>query len=909
MSHHPRSARLAAVAASLALVITGLAASPAAADDGPVEAGITVPKVENLAADFISGVDVSSAIALEESGVVFRDAAGQPADLFDVLADAGVTDVRVRVWNDPFDAAGNGYGGGDNDVAHAVQIGKRATDAGLGVLVDFHYSDFWADPAKQKAPKAWAAETLAEKAVAVNDFTTDALEELKIAGVDVQMVQVGNETNNAVAGVSGWDGMAQIFSAGSAAVRAVFPSALVAVHFTNPESSGRYAGYAANLASRGVDYDVFASSYYPYWHGTVTNLTSVLKNVADTYGKKVMVAETSWAYTLEDGDGHGNVIDLPSEATQYPVSVQGQADAVRDVIQAVANVGTAGIGVFYWEPAWLPVGPPSALDANKALWEAHGSGWASSYAGEYDPDDAGQWYGGSAWDNQALFAHDGTPLESLHVFAYARTGAVAPREVTAVAPVNLTVAEGDALALPATVTVSYNDRSSETQPVTWSDAAKWIDGPGTYSIAGVTASGLAATATLMVAQKNLLRSPGFEGDSSAWTKTGGGLTIGAWDDPRTGERSAHFWAANAYSFTLSQRVDAVPAGSYVVRGALQGDGEDAASSVRLIVSSASGEAFVPFSMDGWRNWSAPTSAPIDVPAGGSVTVTVTATLSGGAWGTIDDIELVRATPTGVDTSALAAALADAEAIETSGHTPATAAALQAAIERAHIVLSADAPSRTAVDAATTALAGAVDGLLVLDTAARAPGRGILSHDNGWDTGLKDGAYTVRMNLWWGENATKLRLFENGERIATVALGYGGVGAQSAEIPVTGKKNGVYVYTGELVNSKGTTALQPVTVTVTDASPGKPVLSHDDKDGDGTYTLTADLWWGTNATSYRFYEGATLIGEGALVAATPGAQRATLSVTGATRGTHTYRVVFANDAGAATSKDLAVTVRG
>ncbi|MFE5407900.1 glycosyl hydrolase 53 family protein [Microbacterium sp. NPDC056569] len=908
MSHHPRPARLAAVAASLALVTTALAAAPAAAADGPADAGITVPKVENLPADFLSGVDVSSAIALEESGVVFRDAAGQPADLFDVLSDAGITDVRVRVWNDPFDTAGNGYGGGDNDVAHAVEIGKRATDAGLGVLVDFHYSDFWADPAKQQAPKAWASMTVAQKAVAVKDFTTDALQELETAGVDVRTVQVGNETNNAVAGVSGWDGMAQIFSAGSAAVRAVFPDALVAVHFTNPETSGRYAGYAANLASRSVDYDVFASSYYPFWHGTLSNLTSVLKNVADTHGKKVMVAETSWAYTLEDGDGHGNVIDLPSEATQYPVSVQGQATAVRDVIQAVANVGPAGIGVFYWEPAWLPVGPPSALDANKALWEAHGSGWASSFAGEYDPHDAGQWYGGSAWDNQALFAHDGTPLESLNVFAYARTGAVAPREVTGVAPVHLTVAEGDAVTLPATVTVSYNDGSSEVQEVTWSDAAEWIDGPGTYSIAGVTSSGLAAAATVVVAQRNLLRSPGFEGDNSPWTKTGAALTVGAWDDPHSGERSAHFWAAGSYSFTLSQRVEGVPAGSYVARAALQGDGEDAASSVRLSVSSGSAEASVPFSMDGWRNWSMPATAPIDVAAGGSVTVTVTATLAGGAWGTIDDLELVRAAPTGVDTSALAADLAAAEQIDRSAYTPTTATALQTAIERAHIVLSADAPSRTAVDGATAALTDAADGLVVVDAASREPGRGVLSHDNGWDTGLQDGAYTVRMNLWWGENGTKLRVFENGERIATVPLGYGGVAAQSAEIPVTGRKNGVYVYTGELVNSQGTTALQPVTVTVTDANPGKPVLSHDNKDGDGTYTLTADLWWGTNATTYRFYEGEILVGEGALVAATPGAQRATLAVTGAARGTRTYRVEFANDAGATSSKDLAVAVR-
>jgi len=483
----PLPVKLISSVALAALFTVGLVAPTAAAD--PVEAGIVVAKVENLPADFINGMDVSSAIALEESGVVFRDAAGNPADLFDVLADAGVTDVRVRVWNNPFDANGNGYGGGDNDVAHAVQIGQRATAAGLRLLVDFHYSDFWADPAKQHVPKAWEGLSVADKAVAVRAFTVDALQQLSAAGVDVRMVQVGNETNNGVAGVTGWADMSQIFSAGSSAVREVFPDALVAVHFTNPETTGRYAGYAANLASYGVDYDVFASSYYPFWHGTLANLTSVLSQVATTYGKKVMVAETSWAYTLDDGDGHGNVIDLPSEATQYPVSVQGQATAVRDVIQAVANVGSAGIGVFYWEPAWLPVGPPSALEANKLLWEAHGSGWASSYAGEYDPDDAGQWYGGSAWDNQAMFDHNGYPLESLNVFSYARTGAVAPREVTSVETVSLALSEGQAVSLPASVNVSYNDGSVEAEAVTWSPAASWIDGVGSYSVTGVTASG------------------------------------------------------------------------------------------------------------------------------------------------------------------------------------------------------------------------------------------------------------------------------------------------------------------------------------------------------------------------------------------------------------------------------------
>src|SRR6187549_155946 len=138
---------LGAVTALLLSVVAPGPAAMAAEEAGPVEARIVVHKVENLPADFINGVDVSSVIALEESGVVFRDTAGEPADLFDVLADAGITDVRVRVWNDPFDAQGRGYGGGNVDVDRAVEIGKRATDAGLRVLVDFHYSDFWADPA------------------------------------------------------------------------------------------------------------------------------------------------------------------------------------------------------------------------------------------------------------------------------------------------------------------------------------------------------------------------------------------------------------------------------------------------------------------------------------------------------------------------------------------------------------------------------------------------------------------------------------------------------------------------------------------------------------------------------------------------------------------------------------------
>ncbi|PPF48741.1 arabinogalactan endo-1,4-beta-galactosidase [Rathayibacter sp. AY1G1] len=422
------------ITAVIACLTVGTVAPAPVAPAASTSVPVVVSRVDGMSTGFLSGVDVSSVLSLEESGVVFRERSGSPADLFAVLADAGVTAVRVRVWNDPFDDRGRGYGGGNVDVGRAVEVGRRATAAGLGVLVDFHYSDFWADPGRQLAPKSWAGSTPEATAAAVRGFTVSALRRFEDAGVDVRVVQVGNETNTGMAGYSrdatSMDAsLAALFAAGASAVREVLPHALVALHFTNPESVGRYSAIAAGLHRFGVDYDVFASSYYPYWHGSTANLTEVLAQVSRTYGKKVMVAETSWPYTLTDGDGHPNVIATAPSSSRYPISVQGQATALRDVVAAVRDVGSTGIGVFYWEPAWLPVGPPSALAANRSLWERFGAGWATSRAAGYDPVHVGGSHGGSAWDNQALFAADGRPLESLRTFEYLR-GTRGSREVS-----------------------------------------------------------------------------------------------------------------------------------------------------------------------------------------------------------------------------------------------------------------------------------------------------------------------------------------------------------------------------------------------------------------------------------------------------------------------------------------------
>ncbi len=386
-----------------------------------------VKKVENIPKDFIFGMDASCVPSLEKSGVKYFDYNGNEKDVYEILSQNGINYIRVRIWNDPFDSDGNGYGGGNCNLQNAVEVGKRSTKYGMKLLVNFHYSDFWADPSKQFVPKAWVNMTIDEKADALYEYTKSCLEELKNQGVDIGMVQIGNETNGSMCGESsleadGWKNITTLMSMGSKAVREVCPNALVAVHFTNPEITSSYETYGKNLEYYGVDYDVFASSYYPYWHGTLKNLSKVLSDIATKYGKKVMVAETSYAFSIEDTDFYRNTVGDGGELVKnYPLTIQGQADSVRDVIDTVVNETVNGIGVFYWEGTWIGVGGKSYKE-NLSLWEKNGSGWASSYAALYDPDDAGKWYGGCSVENQAFFDKNGKVLESLKVFELVKRG-------------------------------------------------------------------------------------------------------------------------------------------------------------------------------------------------------------------------------------------------------------------------------------------------------------------------------------------------------------------------------------------------------------------------------------------------------------------------------------------------------
>ena len=613
-----------------------------------------VKKVENLPDDFIMGMDASCVPALEKSGVKYYDFDGTEKDVYEILSDNGINYIRVRIWNDPFDASGNGYGGGNCDIENAIEIGKRATQHGMKLLVNFHYSDFWADPGKQMVPKAWKGMSMEEKTQALYEYTADCLKQLKKAGVDVGMVQIGNETNGALCGESssalgGWKKIMELISAGSKAVREVFPNALVAVHFANPENAESYASYGKNLEYYGVDYDVFASSYYPYWHGSLENLAQVLNNIATKYNKKVMVAETSYAYTPEDTDFYGNTIGEGANVVKdYPLTLQGQANLVRDVIDTVANKTANGIGVFYWEGTWISVGTNS-WEENSAKWERDGSGWASSYAAEYDPKDAGQWYGGCAVENQAFFDAQGNVLESLKVFGLVRDGNVVENKADAIEDVNLICDLNGEVVLPEMVNAVMLDNSKQAIPVQWEPVdveAMKAGGVAKYTIKG-TAGGMEATCYISMVEFNYLTNWSFEEGETGWTAT----ALKSFDqlyvedkvtDSITGTKHFHFWGAgeNCVEFTLEQEVKNLKSGTYRYEISIMGGDGGATEIYAYVKINGQIVATADTTISVYGEWHTAIIENIDYQEGDSIVVGIYVKCAGpNAWGKIDDVLL------------------------------------------------------------------------------------------------------------------------------------------------------------------------------------------------------------------------------------------------------------------------------
>ena len=617
----------------------------------PEESTIFVEPVDGISDDFYRGMDASAVLALENSGVKYYNFDGEKQDVFMTLAQAGVNYIRLRVWNDPYDENGNGYGGGNNDVATAIALGQRATKYGMKVCIDFHYSDFWADPKKQFVPKAWEGMDIEEKSDALYNFTLESLTQLLDAGVDVGMVQIGNEINNGMSGETDVANIRKLLTAGSKAVREAAANSgkeiLVAIHYTNIDDMKKLDTLLTGLQVKEIDYDIVGLSFYPYWHGTMDDLKNAITHIRNTYGKKVYVAENAYCYTAEDGDGSANSVEGTDDLAEgYSASVQGQANEVRDVCAAASEAGAEG--VFYWEGTWIPVGPADA--DNSDLWEKYGSGWASSYASGYDPKDAGQYYGGCSWDNQAMFDFTGHPLASLNVFKYLKYGATAPLAVDSIPEVTVACNIGTDPELPDTVSVIYNDRSEAQVPVIWNTddvAAIDTENGGNFTVSGTLEDGTEVTAAVTVERINYVQNPSFEdADTSMWTVNYSGETdptdyqVKA-ADAHSGEVAFHLWSGSAdMDFSIEQSFTDLEPGTYELSAFSQGGDLSDDASMELYALVDGRELTAPFKLTTYADWQNPAIPEIKV-TDGYLTIGVRYKCNVNSWGTLDDVTLYK----------------------------------------------------------------------------------------------------------------------------------------------------------------------------------------------------------------------------------------------------------------------------
>lgn len=361
---------------------------------------------------WIKGMDLSTLPEVERCGGRFYDR-GQRKDPVEILKSRGMNLVRLRLWNDPYSPEGEPYGAGTNDLPCTMAMARRVKQAGLKWLLDFHYSDFWADPGKQTVPKAWQGlepEALAE---AVYDFTRQVLLRLSEEDLLPDMVAVGNELTNGLlwpwGRVPNFQNIVRFLNAGIRAVRETAPEALVMLHLDNGGNNELYRRwFDSYLAHGGVDFDLIGLSYYPFWHGTLEDLSANMADLAGRYHKDMIVAEVSTGFTLED---YASYERLPPErrkgmaanarlaaAVPYPMTPEGQSRFMEELMERIRAVPEhRGRGFVYWEPAWIPV---------------PGSGWATeaalAYTGEKGP-------GGNEWANQALFDYEGNALPALDV--------------------------------------------------------------------------------------------------------------------------------------------------------------------------------------------------------------------------------------------------------------------------------------------------------------------------------------------------------------------------------------------------------------------------------------------------------------------------------------------------------------
>lgn len=320
------------------------------------------------------GADVSSVQRSLDLGARYLNASGAQQDPLDILEGVGVNYVRLRVWVDP----ASGY---DNK-ARVLAYARTVKSKGLKLLIDFHYSDTWADPGKQFKPAAWSSHGIAQLQTDVYNHTFDVCSSLKAQGTTPDSVQIGNEINVGMLWNDGkvinndFTNLSLLLKQGYNAVKACNSGTQVIIHTADADSDAHARWFYDGIKARGVSWDDTGLSYYCFWHGSLANMTSVVSDVRTRYGRPVVIVETAYPFTSANADSEPNSVTGSAPCSGYPATWSGQASNFT-AVQNAARAGGA-IGVFYWEPTWYAI---------------PGNGW--------DPANINGT--GDQWDNMALF--------------------------------------------------------------------------------------------------------------------------------------------------------------------------------------------------------------------------------------------------------------------------------------------------------------------------------------------------------------------------------------------------------------------------------------------------------------------------------------------------------------------------
>ena len=300
---------------------------------------------------FYYGADLSYVNEMEDCSAVYKNANGVEQDVYEIFSEAGANLVRVRLWHT---ASWTNY----SNLADVKETISRAKAEGMDVLLDFHYSDTWADPNAQLIPEAWLSNinNTAVLGDLLYDYTFDTLTELASENLTPDIVQIGNEINPMILQEEelvwpiDWTRNAYLLNKGISAVRDFSSDVEVMLHVAQPENG---LWWFDEATQNGItDYDWIGLSFYPVWSDyTLNNVGNPISTLISTYNKRLMIVETAYPFTMNNADSANNILGEDALISGYPATQQGQLDYLNQLKSVVENAG--GEGVVYWEPAWV----------------------------------------------------------------------------------------------------------------------------------------------------------------------------------------------------------------------------------------------------------------------------------------------------------------------------------------------------------------------------------------------------------------------------------------------------------------------------------------------------------------------------------------------------------------------------